>query len=173
MVGNRRQGRRLQVLATGAARSRVVYIPAGQMHITSTELVDILKGKGHRITEARRAVCEVIAASHAEHLDATAIHDKAVHDLGVDIDLSTVYRTLEALEDAGAVRHAHLGEAAVYHLAEEQPHQHLVCSRCGTTTAIPASDLEEFLASISERTGFIADIEHFAVSGLCASCAAL
>ncbi len=140
------------------------------MHITSTELIDILKGRGHRITDARRAVCEVIAVSHSEHLDATTIHDKAVNDLGVDLDLSTVYRTLEALEEAGAVRHAHLGDAAVYHLAEEQPHQHLVCRICGATSAIPASDLAEFLASVESMTGFVADIEHFAVSGVCSDC---
>jgi Fur family transcriptional regulator, ferric uptake regulator len=113
----------------------------------------------------------VIAGADSDHLDANAIHGRAVTDLGVDLDLSTVYRTLEALEEAGAVRHAHLGEAAVYHLAEEQPHQHLVCRNCGATTAVPAADLEEFLSSVRARTGFVADVEHFAVSGLCADCA--
>ncbi len=142
------------------------------MSTTSSELIEILRLKGHRITDARRAVCDVIAGSDSEHLDAAAIHGRAVTDLGVELDLSTVYRTLEALEEAGAVRHAHLGEAAVYHLADEQPHQHLVCSRCGATTAIPASDLEELLGSLHARTGFVADLEHFAVSGLCADCAA-
>ena len=91
-------------------------------------------------------------------------------DLGSDLDLSTVYRTLEALEEAGAVRHAHLGEAAVYHLAEEQPHQHLVCRICGSTTALPASELTGFLASVADSTGFVADVEHFALSGVCSRC---
>ena len=141
------------------------------MHVTSTDLIEILRRRGHRITEARRAVCEVIATSHSEHLDATAIHGRAIRDLGVDLDLSTVYRTLEALEDAGAVRHAHLGEAAVYHLADEQPHQHLVCRICGATTAIPTTDLAELLASVEAMTGFVADVEHFAVSGVCSNCA--
>ena len=141
------------------------------MSSTSSDLIEILRLRGHRITDARRAVCEVIADSDSEHLDATAIHGRAVRDLGVELDLSTVYRTLEALEEAGAVRHAHLGEAAVYHLAGEQPHQHLVCRICGATTAIPATDLAEFLASVETMTGFVADVEHFAVSGLCANCA--
>jgi Fur family ferric uptake transcriptional regulator len=140
------------------------------MHITADDLIATLRDRGLRITDARRAVCGVIAHSHGDHLDAATIHDKAMTDLGTDLDLSTVYRTLEALEEAGAVRHAHLGEAAVYHLAEEQPHQHLVCRTCGSTTALPASDLGEFLASVEQLAGFVADVEHFALWGVCANC---
>jgi Fur family ferric uptake transcriptional regulator len=143
------------------------------MHITADDLIAALRDRGLRITDARRAVCGVIAHSHGDHLDAATIHDKATTDLGTELDLSTVYRTLEVLEEAGVVRHAHLGEAAVYHLAEEQPHQHLVCRICGSTTALPASDLIGFLASVQEMTGFVVDVEHFAVSGLCADCAAI
>ncbi|MEX1125557.1 MAG: Fur family transcriptional regulator [Acidimicrobiia bacterium] len=140
------------------------------MHITADDLIATLRDNGHRITDARRAVCGVIARSHGDHLDATTIHHKAIMELGTELDLSTVYRTLEALEEVGAVRHAHLGEAAVYHLSEEQPHQHLVCRICGSTTAIPASDLIGFLSSVEALTGFVADVEHFALSGICSNC---
>ncbi len=143
------------------------------MHITADDLIATLRDRGLRITDARRAVCGVIAHSHGDHLDAATIHDKAMTDLGTELDLSTVYRTLEVLEEAGAVRHAHLGEAAVYHLAEEQPHQHLVCRNCGSTTALPASDLAGFLAEVQEMTGFVADVEHFALWGLCSDCSRL
>jgi Fur family ferric uptake transcriptional regulator len=140
------------------------------MHITADDLIATLRDRGLRITDARRAVCGVIAHSHGDHLDAATIHDKAMTDLGAELDLSTVYRTLEVLEEAGAVRHAHLGEAAVYHLAEEQPHQHLVCRLCGSTTALQASDLVGFLTSVEELTGFVADVEHFALWGVCSNC---
>jgi Fur family ferric uptake transcriptional regulator len=142
------------------------------MHITADDLIATLRERGLRITDARRAVCGVIASAHGDHLDAATIHDKAIRETGTDLDLSTVYRTLEALEEAGAVRHAHLGDAAVYHLAEEQPHQHLVCSNCGSTTALPASQLTGFLSSVAELTGFVADVEHFALSGICSECGA-
>jgi Fur family transcriptional regulator, ferric uptake regulator len=139
------------------------------MHIDTDQLIAALRADGLRITDARRAVCAIIAESHADHLDASAIYDRAVQ-LGIDLDRSTVYRTLDALERAGAIRHAHLGESAVYHLADEVHHQHLVCSSCGTTVAIPEADLDEFLTAIRERTGFTPDIEHFAMSGLCSAC---
>ncbi|HEY6628653.1 MAG TPA: Fur family transcriptional regulator [Acidimicrobiia bacterium] len=143
------------------------------MHITADDLIATLRDRGLRITDARRAVCGVIAHSHGDHLDAATIHNKAMTDLGTDLDLSTVYRTLEVLEEAGAVRHAHLGEAAVYHLAEEQPHQHLVCRLCGSTTALPASDLVGFLTSVEQLTGFVADVEHFALWGVCSNCSSV
>lgn len=142
------------------------------MHIGVDELISALRADGLRITDARRAVCAVIASSHSDHLDASAIYDKAVNELGAGLDRSTVYRTLDALERAGAIRHAHLGDSAVYHLADEDRHQHLVCRLCGATVAIPAAELQGFLETIRSRTGFEPDVEHFALSGRCAACAA-
>lgn len=142
------------------------------MHITADQLIDTLRNEGLRITEARRAVCTVIAESHADHLDAATVYDRARNELGAQIDRSTVYRTLDVLEAAGVIRHAHVGDAAVYHLEEEQRHQHLVCDSCGATVSVPADELVEFAETIRKRTGFQPDVEHFAVSGLCESCAA-
>ena len=142
------------------------------MHVTTDQLIEVLRRDGLRITSARRAVCAVLAGAHDDHLDAAAIYERAVNELGADLDRSTVYRTLDALETAGAIRHAHLGDSAVYHLADERHHQHLVCGNCGTTLSIPAEELEDFLAVVEQKTGFVPDVEHFAVSGLCAACAA-
>ncbi len=126
-----------------------------------------------RITAPRRAICEVIAVDHSGHLTAADILEAARLRSTAKIDQSTVYRTLEALEESGTLTHSHLGHSAsVYHLSEEAAHQHLVCASCGSTAAIPGSDLREFLADVTARTGFVPDPTHFAVSGLCAACAA-
>ncbi len=141
------------------------------MHITADRLLDVLRDQGLRITAPRRAVCEVIARSHTEHLTAQSIHDAAVEEFGADLDRSTVYRTLEVLEDANVVEHSHVGQgAAVYHLAGEPTHQHLLCTRCGTTVSLAADDLGAVLGEIRERTGFAAD-PHVALTGLCRACA--
>ncbi|HEX9644364.1 MAG TPA: Fur family transcriptional regulator [Acidimicrobiia bacterium] len=139
------------------------------MHISADQLIDALRGEGHRITRARTAICEVLAVSHTEHLDAGAIRER----IGADgVDLSTVYRTLDALEEAGVLAHTHLGHGpAVYHLAEEAHHQHLVCERCGLTVALAAEDLEQWTGEIRTRTGFVIEPSHFALTGLCAACA--
>jgi Fur family ferric uptake transcriptional regulator len=140
------------------------------MHITAEELLASLRQQGHRITSSRRAICTVIAASHDDHLDASQILEK-VREMGESTDQSTVYRTLEALESAGMLTHSHLGHrAAVYHLAADRPHQHLICERCGRTVTLDAADLESWTDAIESRSGFVVDPNHFALTGLCAKC---
>ncbi len=139
------------------------------MHIDAEALLEALRGRGLRITEPRRAVCEVIAASHDEHLTAALIHERA--SATAPMDESTVYRTLEALETAGIVEHSHMGHGpAVYHLAEEAHHTHLVCDTCGTTHAIPDEEFERLVAGIVEATGFVPSSHHFAIAGICRTC---
>jgi len=141
------------------------------MHITADDLLDALRGQGNRITNSRRGVCEVIAQSHDDHLDAGKILEQ-VRAQGYAADQSTVYRTLEALEAAGVLHHGHLGHsAAVYHLSDESAHQHLVCDNCGTTMTLDAGVLSAWAASIEASTGFVVDPNHFALTGHCANCA--
>ena len=141
-------------------------------HISADSLVGALRSEGLRVTRSRRAVCEVIASSHREHLTASDVQEKASRELGTELDRSTVYRTLEALETAGAIRHGHFGQGpTVYHLAEEARHQHLICRRCGRTISIPEDDLDGLIREIADATGFLTDVEHFALSGRCTDCA--
>ena len=142
------------------------------MHIAADALIDALSQKGYRITKARRAVCEVVAAAHDEHLSAADMYDRARAKSGTRLDRSTVYRTLEALEESGLLAHSHLGHGpSVYHLAEDAGHQHLICRRCGRTATLPEEETRRLVDAITVATGFVADVNHFALSGLCASCA--
>jgi Fur family ferric uptake transcriptional regulator len=143
------------------------------MNITPETLTDALHNQGLRITKARRAVCTVIAEQHSEHLTAASILDEVSSRSGAGADQSTIYRTLDALEAAGLVVHSHLGHGpAVYHLASEAEHQHVVCRRCGATASVPAAGIATWLEELEKTTGFIIDPTHFAVTGLCPSCAA-
>lgn len=143
------------------------------MHIAADDLVEALAGSGYRITKARRAVCEVVAEAHDQHLSAADVYDRARRSSGARVDRSTVYRTLEALEDAGLLSHSHLGHGpSVYHLAEDAGHQHLVCRSCGATVTLPPEEADDLARAITRSTGFVPDLNHFALSGLCAECAA-
>jgi Fur family ferric uptake transcriptional regulator len=134
------------------------------------ELIAGLRSNGHRITGARRAVCRVVAEAGSEHLTAADVHARVLRE-GTQVDQSTVYRTLEALEEAGLVRHGHLGHGpAVYHLSEEASHQHLVCSNCGRTVTIDGRQMSAITADIEDSTGFVVDVDHFALAGLCSDC---
>jgi Fe2+ or Zn2+ uptake regulation protein len=134
------------------------------------EVLDALAAAGRRRTSARQVIVEAVVAAKG-HVTA----DELATEIGArfpSINISTVYRTLEALEEIGVIDHVHLGHGrAVYHLADEE-HQHLVCERCESVTELPAAKLRPFLRSIERDHGFEVDRRHFAIVGLCAECRA-
>ncbi len=87
-----------------------------------------------------------------------------------DVHLSTVYRTLEALERLGVVDHVHLGHGrAVYHLADDD-HHHLMCEECGAVIEVPETLFDDVARSVRQRYGFSLRSKHFAVVGTCRAC---
>ncbi len=143
------------------------------MHVTRDDLIEALRREGLRITGPRRAICAVLAESHREHLSAADILERARATAQGDLDQSTVYRTLEKLEQLGFLRHVHLGHGpGVYHFADDAPHHHLVCDGCGRSVDVPLADIRPLLSEVAERHGFEAGGLHFALSGRCRECAA-
>lgn len=143
------------------------------MDLDAEGLVASLRSKGLRITAARRAVCRVVAAAHDEHLSAAEVHARAERSAGTRIDPSTVYRTLETLENLGMIHHVHLGHGAgVVHVADHDVHHHLVCDECGATVDVPFETFEPLLRRLEAEYGFEAVPGHFGINGRCASCRA-
>lgn len=137
------------------------------MHLSAEDLIASLRSAGLRATRPRRAVCEVIARHHGEHLTAAAILER----VRVEVDQATVYRTLDSLEQAGVLTHTHLGHGpSVYHLADDSAHHHIVCSGCGDTAEVPVGDLAPAIEQAVDGTGFRVDAGHFALTGLCPRC---
>lgn len=140
------------------------------MTVSADEMVAGLRAAGLRVTRPRRAVCAVLAESGADHLTASGIAER----VGGRVDLSTVYRTLEALEELGLVEHVHLGHGAgAYHLAPSSPHHHLVCEECGRTVDVPIGDLQTAIEGVTAPLGFVPDAAHFAIVGRCSRCSSL
>jgi len=87
------------------------------------------------------------------------------------INLSTVYRNLETLENVGLVQHTHLGHGgATYHAAEELTHLHLVCGTCEAVGDAPITIASQFVNALADDYGFKTDVSHFAIYGTCAAC---
>ncbi len=128
------------------------------------------RANGGRITSARRAIVTTLLGGQGHH-HLTA--DEVVRDIqrtDPEIAVSTVYRSLEALEQLGVVEHIHVGHGpTVYHLADER-HLHLVCKSCGTVIEMPDSTLSALGREIRRRHGFTIEPRHFAINGLCESC---
>jgi len=128
-----------------------------------------LHQKGLRLTPQRELV--LAAVRQLGHATPEAVAEK-VRSTHPGINLSTVYRNLETLENVGLVLHTHLGHGgATYHAAEELTHLHLVCSDCGEIGDAPIDAAANFVNTLSDEYGFKTDVTHFAVYGLCSKCA--
>ncbi len=135
------------------------------------QMVQALKERGHRLTPQRQMILEAIESSRG-HVSAESIHARVAAQFP-QVNISTVYRTLELLQDLGLVSHTHFDDGiAQYHVASEARHQHMVCRGCGQEREIDVSVLDPLDRHLRERYGFEADLAHFAIVGLCSSCAA-
>ena len=138
--------------------------------VDASQLLDALRAEGLRVTAPRRAICQALAHGHDLHLTASTLHAAAEEALGSSIDISTVYRTIDALEQAGLVHHVHLGHGpAVLHLSDHVEHHHLTCEVCGFTVDIPLDDLHSLTDAVATRHGFTIDSAHFALIGRCSA----
>jgi Fur family ferric uptake transcriptional regulator len=135
------------------------------------QMVQTLKERGHRLTPQRQMILDAIEASEG-HVSAESIHAKVAAQFP-QVNISTVYRTLDLLQDLGLVTHTHFDDGiAQYHLASEGQHQHMVCRHCGSEREIEVSVLDPLDRHLRDRYGFQADLAHFAIIGICADCAA-
>ena len=127
-----------------------------------------LRARGYRLTPQRQLVLEAVGElGHAtpEEL-ATAVRRRAS-----GVNNSTVYRTLELLEEIGLVRHTHLGHGApTYSVATDDDHVHLVCRDCGGVEEAGPELLAAVVERLEAERGFSVDVGHFAVFGRCRSC---
>jgi Fur family ferric uptake transcriptional regulator len=134
------------------------------------DLLDALRERGLRMTPQRRAiVAEVLRARG--HISPTAIARRVQADMP-GVNPSTVYRTLALLEDVGVLQHSHVETGAEYHRSEEAHHVHLTCRSCGRDDELSLEEAGRLRQLISRHHGFEADLTHFAITGLCADCAA-
>ena len=127
-----------------------------------------LRARGYRLTPQRQLVLEAVGAlGHATPEE--VVH--AVRRTASGINISTVYRTLELLEQIGLVQHAHLGHGApTYSLAAEDDHVHLVCRDCGSVQEVPRAALAGIAEELERRRGFVVDLGHLTVFGRCEQC---
>jgi Fur family ferric uptake transcriptional regulator len=131
----------------------------------STSAEDRLRAAGHRVTPQRVAVLEALET--LRHGTPDEIHAEVCRHH--EINLSTVYRTLELLNEIGLVRHAHLSDRApTYHSVSGHEHAHLVCRGCGASRSLTRQDLD--LSALERSTGFAVDFGHLSVFGLCGEC---
>ncbi len=120
------------------------------------------------MTAQRRAIVLEIMRTRGHIAPADIAGRVQAKDPGVNA--STVYRTVELLEEVGVLTHAHVERGPEYHHAGEHNHVHLVCSNCGAERSLPVETLEKARDDFVAATGFLPDFTHYAVWGLCEEC---
>ena len=129
----------------------------------------MLRAKGYRLTPQRELVLH--AVDRLGHATPDEILGAVREESGA-VNISTVYRTLELLEELGLVRHAHITDRApTYHSAARPAHVHLVCRECKGITEVAPETVEPMTRAVRERYGFVTDVGHLSVFGTCAKCA--
>jgi Fur family ferric uptake transcriptional regulator len=84
---------------------------------------------------------------------------------------STVYRTLDVLEELGLVRHGHGPDGREeFHVLPDAEHGHLHCRNCGQSWEIDSREAAALVTSLAAERGFATDLSHLSVVGICADC---
>jgi Fur family ferric uptake transcriptional regulator len=138
---------------------------------TQAELAARLREVGQRVTPQRLVILGAFGPP-GDHLTADEIFAE-VECFAPAINRSTVYRTLELFRDIGLISETDLGGGVrQYELLEHGRHHHLICRDCGEMVELDDAVIEPLRQAARERYGFEPCIEHLALFGWCAECAA-
>jgi Fur family ferric uptake transcriptional regulator len=129
------------------------------------DLATRLRERGLRMTAQREQI--LTAVRELNHATPEQINDAVP-----DVDLTTVYRTLELLEELGIIRHAHLDHGAPAYRPAEDEHIHVVCHTCKSVIDAPPDLVTALERRLFDEQGFVLDRSHFTVFGRCAPCLA-
>jgi Fur family ferric uptake transcriptional regulator len=134
-----------------------------------TPIVTALDRAGYRLTEPRLSLAALIADQDGHFTAAELVAAARARHLGVG--RATVFRTLEVLEEIGAVERLDLpsGEHA-YVGCEPAHHHHVICSRCGRTNEIDDAGLRPLVREVARQTGYRVETHRLELFGLCPSC---
>jgi Fur family transcriptional regulator, ferric uptake regulator len=132
---------------------------------------DRLHARGLRWTPQRRVLIEVLSHSDG-HVTGAELVERC-READPSTVPSTVYRTLDVLEELGIVRHAHGADGREeFHVLPAAEHGHLHCRGCRETWEIDEAEAHALVAAMRADRGFRVDLSHLSVSGLCGACAA-
>lgn len=129
-----------------------------------------LRARGLRWTPQRRVLVDVLSRSDG-HVTGSELIDRC-RAVDPATTPSTVYRTLDVLEDLGIVQHAHGADGREeFHVLPAADHGHLHCNGCHQSWEISGDEAAALGAVLRERRGFEMDLTHLSASGHCRDCA--
>jgi Fur family ferric uptake transcriptional regulator len=136
---------------------------------TVSELAQVIRSEGHRVTRSRLAVLRVLATAEGA-LDAATIYRLGRRE-HPRLGRVSVYRTLDLLTDLGLARQIHGdGGCHSYARADRSEGHYLVCQNCGQVSEFPCTGLDQLLDAVARQSGFLVCGHMLQLEGLCPAC---
>jgi Fur family ferric uptake transcriptional regulator len=129
------------------------------------------EAQAQRTTKQRTAVSAALA--EAEGFNSAQELYAILRGRGERVGLTTVYRTLQGLADAGEIDVMRPpGGEHLYRRCSQGHHHHLVCRSCGRAVEVEGPAVESWADRVAAKHGF-ADVSHtMEIFGTCPECAA-
>jgi Fur family ferric uptake transcriptional regulator len=129
-----------------------------------------LQDRGVKNTAPRRLILETVLG-FTDHFEAEQVL-YTLHERGHKVGKATVYRTLPLLVECGILKQVRFDvkQAHYEHAFVDEPHEHMVCRRCGRIIEFSAPELVELRRRIGQRYHFHVTGHRLQLAGLCWDC---
>jgi Fur family ferric uptake transcriptional regulator len=136
----------------------------------SLQEVAAIRASGRRVTHQRALIWEALVRAEGRHLAAREIAE-FVQAAAPGLHQATIYRTLDVFVEDGLVRRTDFGDGrALYEIAAEHRHHHVVCTACGAVQHVHDESVRPALARVERESGFELSDAELTFYGLCADC---
>ena len=150
-------------------RTRVTTKRLASEHDEDQDLIRLLRARRQRVTSQRLVILRELRR-RGMHATAEELLDTVRESLP-GTSTPTIYATLELLVELGLVRKIDVGIGASVYEARTDPHQHMVCRRCGRIDDLDGEYDVEALMRAATESGFRPDAAELVIYGQCAECA--
>jgi Fur family ferric uptake transcriptional regulator len=135
------------------------------------ETLEFLRQRGYRITSQRAKIIEMLMHS-PNHIAAEVLYGR-VQEQAPDVNIATIYRTLDMLVAEGLANRTTLLDGQFsYAPAIHGAHLHLVCRYCQRSLPVDEKILATASQYFLEQYGFTVDFHHLTLFGVCDACQA-
>ncbi len=135
------------------------------------ELLKHLKQNGYRITESRKMICEVLEKNVHFHFSVNELYKLINSESRSIVDKTTIYRTLDALEELGLLTHSHVPhKSAIYFINDKNQNVHLICEKCDKIIDLPNNSINSINSILKNETHFESINNNYVFVGTCIKC---
>jgi len=151
-------------------KDQIVVKKKDKFEVERAIFLDHIQAAGLRKTGQRDLILEIFLSTE-EHLTSEDLHS-LVHKKDPTVGLTTVYRTLKLLTEAGLAREVRFGDNKTYyeHHYNHEHHDHMICTECGKVIEFFSPDIEDLQDQMASNFCFKPTHHSLRMWGVCSDC---